>query len=145
VNAQGRAWDGSRFSSIVHHSAFIALCLCAASAFAAAPSYPVRPIRLLIGFPPGGAADILGRIAAQQLTMSLGEQVVADNRGGAGSVIATAIAARAAPDGYTLLFTSLSTWGITNADAKRLTYSPEKDFTPLAIVGSSANPEFVYE
>src|SRR5687768_2592207 len=72
---------------------------------AAAQKYPDKPVRLVVGFPPGGAADILGRIAAAQLTASLGEQVVVDNRGGAGGLVATEIAARAAPDGYTLLFT----------------------------------------
>ena len=69
--------------------------------------YPTKPVRLVVGFPPGGAADILGRIAAQRLTASLGEQVVVDNRGGAGGLVATEITARAAPDGYTLLFTSI--------------------------------------
>lgn len=72
-----------------------------------AQHYPTKPVRLVVGFPPGGAADILGRIAAQQLTASLGEQVVVDNRGGAGGLVATEITARAAPDGYTLLFTSI--------------------------------------
>jgi len=90
-----------------HYSAFIVLCVAAASVLAAAPSYPTKPVRLVVGFPPGGAADILGRIAAQQLTASLGEQVVVDNRGGAGGLVATEITARAAPDGYTLLFTSI--------------------------------------
>src|SRR5688572_28079836 len=75
-----------------------------ARAAQAAPAYPERPVRLLVGFPPGGAADILGRFAAQQLTTALGQQVVVDNRGGAGSLIATETAARANPDGYTLLF-----------------------------------------
>jgi len=74
---------------------------------AMAQNYPTKPVRLVVGFPPGGAADILGRIAAQQLTVSLGEQVVVDNRGGAGGLVATEITARAAPDGYTLLFTSI--------------------------------------
>ena len=78
-----------------------------AGAGAGAQPYPDRPIRLIVGFPPGGAADILGRIAAQQLTEALGQQVVVDNRGGAGGLIATEIAARANPDGYTLLFTSI--------------------------------------
>ena len=72
-----------------------------------AQSYPTKPVRLVVGFPPGGAADILGRIAAQQLTASLGEQVVVDNRGGAGGLVATEITARSVPDGYTLLFTSI--------------------------------------
>ncbi len=94
-------------------SKLIARCLCALAllgtvgAFAGAASYPTKPVRLVVGFPPGGAADILGRIAAQQLTASLGEQVVVDNRGGAGGLVATEITARAAPDGYTLLFTSI--------------------------------------
>src|SRR2546423_10365222 len=70
-------------------------------------AYPDRPVRLVVGFPPGGAADILGRIAAQHLSMGLGQQVVVDNRGGAGGLIATEITARATPDGYTQLFTSI--------------------------------------
>ena len=72
-----------------------------------AQSYPAKPVRLVVGFPPGGAADILARIAAQQMSLALNEQVVVDNRGGAGGLVATEIAARAVPDGYTLLFTSI--------------------------------------
>ncbi len=72
-----------------------------------AQTYPDKPVRLLVGFPPGGAADILARIAGQQLSAAFGQQVVVDNRGGAGGVIATEIAARSVPDGYTLLFTSI--------------------------------------
>jgi len=81
--------------------------ICAISCYASAQKYPDKPVRLIVGFPPGGAADILGRIAAVQLTQSVGEQVVVDNRGGAGGLVATEIAARAVPDGYTLLFTSI--------------------------------------
>src|SRR5688572_6739182 len=87
--------------------AFLSLILCGSLAFPASAQYPDRPIRLIVGFPPGGAADILGRIAAQRLSESLKQQVVVDNRGGAGGLIATETAARAAPDGYTLLFTSI--------------------------------------
>src|SRR3954454_12494960 len=72
-----------------------------------AQGYPDRPVRLVVGFPPGGAADILGRIAAHELSTGLGQQVVVDNRGGAGGLIATEITARANADGYTLLFTSI--------------------------------------
>src|SRR5687768_1928773 len=85
--------------------ALAALCSWMPSVFA--QNYPDRPVRLVVGFPPGGAADILGRVAAQQLSSGLGQQVVVDNRGGAGGLIATEIAARANPDGYTLLFTSI--------------------------------------
>ncbi len=94
---------------------------------ASGQKYPDKPIRLVVGFPPGGAADILGRIAAAQLTNSLGEQVVADNRGGAGGLVATEIAARAAPDGYTFLFTSIP--HVINPHLyKKVHYDAVKDF-----------------
>jgi tripartite-type tricarboxylate transporter receptor subunit TctC len=104
------------------------LCLAATTAFAQA--YPDRPVRLVVGFPPGGAADILGRIAAQQLSAGLGQQVVVDNRGGAGGLIATEITARANPDGYTLLFASIP--HVINPHLySKVTYDALKDFTPV--------------
>lgn len=97
---------------------------------AGAQQYPDRPIRLIVGFPPGGAADILGRIAAQQLTQALGQQVVVDNRGGAGGLIATEIAAKATPDGYTLLFTSIP--HVINPHLyRKVNYDAIKDFVPV--------------
>lgn len=97
---------------------------------AAAGAYPDRPVRLVVGFPPGGAADILGRVAAQQLSDRLGQQVVVDNRGGAGGLIATEIAARANADGYTLLFSSIP--HVINPHLyKRVSYDAIKDFTPV--------------
>jgi tripartite-type tricarboxylate transporter receptor subunit TctC len=99
-------------------------------AVAAAEAYPHRPVRLVVGFPPGGAADILGRIAAQQLTEHIGQQVVVDNRGGAGGLLATEIAARANADGYTLLFTSIP--HVINPHLyKKVQYDALKDFTPV--------------
>ncbi len=100
-------------------------------AFAAsANTYPDRPVRLVVGFPPGGAADILGRAAAQQLSDRLGQQVVVDNRGGAGGLIATEIAARANADGYTLLFSSIP--HVINPHLyKKVSYDAIKDFTPV--------------
>ena len=92
-----------------------------------AQNYPTKPVRLVVGFPPGGAADILGRIAAQQLTMSLGEQVVVDNRGGAGGLVATEITAHAVADGYTLLFTSIP--HVINPHLyRKVNYDAVKDF-----------------
>jgi tripartite-type tricarboxylate transporter receptor subunit TctC len=97
---------------------------------AVAQQYPDRPIRLIVGFPPGGAADILGRIAAQQLTEALGQQVVVDNRGGAGGLIATEIAAKGAPDGYTLLFTSIP--HVINPHLyRKVNYDAIRDFVPV--------------
>ncbi|MEK6591927.1 MAG: tripartite tricarboxylate transporter substrate binding protein [Pseudomonadota bacterium] len=92
--------------------------------------YPDRPIRLIVGFPPGGAADILGRIAAQKLGDDLGQQVVVDNRGGAGGLIATEIAAKANPDGYTLLFSSIP--HVINPHLyKKVNYDALRDFVPV--------------
>lgn len=105
------------------------VCLCALGA-ASAQTYPDRPVRLVVGFPPGGAADILGRTVAQQLTPGLGQQVVVDNRGGAGGLIATEITARANPDGYTLLFTSIP--HVINPHLyRKVSYDAIKDFTPI--------------
>jgi tripartite-type tricarboxylate transporter receptor subunit TctC len=117
-------------SKPVFMKAVTAALLLAASAAGFAQGYPDRPVRLVVGFPPGGAADILGRIAAQQLSQTLGQQVVVDNRGGAGGLIATEIAARANPDGYTLLFTSIP--HVINPHLyKKVSYDALKDFTPV--------------
>ena len=96
----------------------------------AASTYPDRPVRLVVGFPPGGAADILRRIAAQQLSDRLGQQVVVDNRGGAGGLIATEIAVNANPDGYTLLFSSIP-HVINPHRYKKVSYDALKDFVPV--------------
>jgi len=106
------------------------LLCCALAAHAGAQPYPARPVRLIVGFPPGGAADILGRHAAQALTEGLGQQVVVDNRGGAGGLIATETAARANADGYTLLFTSIP--HVINPHLyRKVTYDAVKDFVPV--------------
>ncbi|HEX6008061.1 MAG TPA: tripartite tricarboxylate transporter substrate binding protein, partial [Burkholderiales bacterium] len=107
--------------------------LLAAAVPIAAPGaerYPDRPIRLIVGFPPGGAADILGRMAGQQLGDALGQQVVVDNRGGAGGLIATEIAVRGSPDGYTLLFSSIP--HVINPHLyRKVNYDAIRDFVPV--------------
>jgi len=96
----------------------------------AAATYPDRPVRLIVGFPPGGAADILARVSAQQLSERLGQQVVVDNRGGAGGLIATETTARANSDGYTLLFSSIP--HVINPHLyKKVSYDALKDFAPV--------------
>src|SRR5688572_2726950 len=113
---------------ILPRSTFI-LCFALATV-AGAQQYPDRPVRLIVGFPPGGAADILGRMAAQQLSEALGHQVVVDNRGGAGGLLATEIAAKAHPDGYTLLFTSIP--HVINPHLyRKVSYDAVKDFAPV--------------
>lgn len=102
-----------------------AILLCAGTAWA--QKYPDKPVRLVVGFPPGGAGDILGRLAAQALSAGLKEQVVVDNRGGAGGLVATEIVAHSAADGYTLLFASIP-HVINPFLYKKVDYDPIKDF-----------------
>lgn len=98
-----------------------------------AQSYPTRPVRLIVPFPPGGNTDIIARIVAPKMSEQLGQQIVIDNRGGAGSVIGTELAARAPADGYVLLMVSAA-HTINPAMAKKLPYDAVKDFTPISII-----------
>ncbi len=96
----------------------------AASDSAFAQSYPDRPVRLIVAYPPGGGADIVARILGQKLSDSLGEQIVVDNRGGAAGIIGTELAARAAADGYTLVMGTNATHGIFVSLYRKLPYDP---------------------
>ncbi len=96
--------------------------------------YPERPIRLVVPFPPGGVTDVVARLMADRLTAELGQQVVVDNKAGAGGVIGTEIVAKAAPDGYTLLLTTPS-HTIHPAFRASLPYDTEKDLQPVSVVG----------
>jgi tripartite-type tricarboxylate transporter receptor subunit TctC len=91
---------------------------------AAAQAYPTRPVTLVIPFPPGGGNDALGRMVADKMSKSLGQQIVVDNRGGAGGTIATRAVARSTPDGYTILLAYTGTLG----------YEPRKDFAPIGLI-----------
>jgi tripartite-type tricarboxylate transporter receptor subunit TctC len=104
----------------------------------AAEVYPAKPVRFIVAFPPGGNADLMGRLAAQKLTDGLGRPFVVDNRGGAGGVIAEEIAARAVPDGYTLLFVSLA-HTVSAAINKKLAYDPFQDLIPVSLLVSVPN------
>ena len=101
-----------------------------------AQPYPNRPIRLIVPFPAGGPVDVMGRLAAQHLSTSLGQQVVVDNRPGAGSTLAGREAARSEPDGYTLLLGSAATLAIGPALFKNIGYDPATSFAPIAFVSS---------
>jgi tripartite-type tricarboxylate transporter receptor subunit TctC len=105
-----------------------------ASASAVAQSYPAKPIKLLIGFAAGGPTDVIGRVIAQDMTGSLGQNVIVENKTGANSLIATQEAKRAAPDGYTIMMTTLShnVNAILLADKKP--YDPIADFAPVSLV-----------
>jgi tripartite-type tricarboxylate transporter receptor subunit TctC len=98
-------------------------------------TWPTKPIRIIVPFPAGQATDILARLMADQLTKALGQQVIAENRPGAGGQIGADVAAKAAPDGYTLLMVTISTHGIGPALYPKLPYDPQKDFAPIANIG----------
>ena len=100
-----------------------------------AQTWPANPIRIIIPFPPGQSTDILARVMADQLTKALGQQVIAENRPGAGGSIGADAAAKAAPDGYTLLMVTISTHGIAPAIYPKLPYDAQKDFAPIANIG----------
>lgn len=107
----------------------LALALSAGAVFA--QSYPSRPIRMIVPYPPGGSTDVLARAVAQKMGESMGQQIVVDNRGGAGGIVGSELAARAAPDGYTFLLGNSSTHVGVRFTTKKLSYDPIKDFTPL--------------
>jgi tripartite-type tricarboxylate transporter receptor subunit TctC len=130
----------SRLRSFAAYATLFVLFM-AAEAFAA--EYPTRPIRFVVAFPPGGNADLIARTIGQQLSQNIGKPVVLDNRGGAGGVIGTDIAAKAVPDGYTILLVSLS--HVANAVLlDKLPYDVEKDFEPVARVVSVPNLLVLY-
>ncbi len=110
---------------------FVLSGACAAVPIHAA--YPERALRFIVSSPPGGANDILARIIGQKLAASLGQQVVIDNRAGAGGIIAAELAAKAPPDGHTLLFATDSTLTVNPQLHRNLSYNPERDFTPITI------------
>jgi tripartite-type tricarboxylate transporter receptor subunit TctC len=104
-----------------------------------AQSYPSKSIRMIIGFPPGGGTDIVGRIVAQKLGEVLGQQVLPDNRGGASGQIAAELTAKAPPDGHTVMMVHIAAISILPSLYSRLPYDPVKDFAPISLVAIGPN------
>lgn len=113
------------------------------AAVAVAAAYPERPITVVVAFAAGGATDISTRIVGKFLSQSLGQQIIVDNRGGAGGMIAASAVMRAKPDGYTLLSSS-SVYVVTPSLYKNVLYDPQKDFLPLVEFGASPNVMVVH-
>ena len=104
-----------------------------------AQSYPVKPIRVIVPFPPGGGTDIMARTMAEKLGGALGQQFIVDNRSGAGGALGTELAAKAAPDGYTLLVNSSSALVIGPHLVRKPPYDPLRDLAPVILIGSAPN------
>src|SRR5258706_79172 len=116
-----------------------ALAALALSAAAHAQVYPAKPLRMIVAYPPGGGTDIVGRMLAQKLGESLGQSVVVENRGGASGNIGTELAARAVPDGYTILMGNVAPNAINVSLFKDLPFDPIADFAPVSLVASTPN------
>jgi len=123
-------------SHVLNVFAFAALAVPAA---VHAQVYPSKPVRMIVAYPPGGGTDIVGRMLAQKLGETLGQAVVVENRGGASGNIGTEIAARAAPDGYTVPMGNVAPNAINVSLFKNLPFDPVADFAPVSLVASTPN------
>ena len=138
---------GTRISTFATFAAALAaMLLVPAAAQAQASTYPDRPIRFLVPYPPGGGTDVIARIVQERFQVALGQPIVIENKGGAGGSVGTDVVAKAAPDGYTVLFT-LSSHTINPAIFPKLPFDTLKDFEPVGTVASLpqilvANPQF---
>jgi tripartite-type tricarboxylate transporter receptor subunit TctC len=100
----------------------------------AQPAYPLRPITLVVPFPAGGSTDLVARVVAEKMGADLGQQIVVDNRGGAGGNVGSAAAAKADPDGYTILMGTVATHALNPALYKKMPYDPVTDFAPISLL-----------
>lgn len=118
---------------------FLAVALCAVTwaGSSVAQSYPSKPLRLIVNYPPGGPTDLVGRMAAQYLGEVLGQQVVVENRGGAGGTVGAAVAVKSPPDGYTLTLAANGEIAIAPNLYPKLPYDPTRDLAPISRVGAS--------
>lgn len=118
-------------------AASVCIAIATATTLATAQSYPAKPIRLIVPYPPGGGVDATGRVIAQALTEQLGHSVIVENRGGATGRIGTELVARASPDGYTLLLGSGAPNAVIPSVTPNLPYDAVKDFAPVSLVGTT--------
>ena len=109
-----------------------------------AETYPAKPIRFIVPFPPGGPTDVLARVLGQKLAEQMGQPVVLDNRPGAGGNLGPELAARSAPDGYTLLLGAVGTLAISPHLYAKLNYDPARDFAPISLAASMPNVLIVH-
>lgn len=118
---------------------FFAIAILLANASQVFAAYPERPIKIIVGFPPGGITDVLARTIGIKLGERLGQSVVIENRAGAGGAIGAAAVAKAAPDGYTIALGTTGTHAVLYALGKATQYHPLRDFSPIILLGTSPN------
>jgi tripartite-type tricarboxylate transporter receptor subunit TctC len=123
----------------LHRRLLLILLAMSACTAAQAQQYPAKPIRMIVPFTPGGSTDVIARVIAQKIGESLGVQVVIDNRAGAGGNIGVEMAAKAPPDGYTLVMGHIGTMAVNPTLYKKLPYDPLRDFAPVALVALVPN------
>src|SRR5918994_2501790 len=109
--------------------------LCALTVQVSAQPYPAKPVRVIVPYPPGGGNDTLGRLFAAKLGERMGQPFVVENRPGAGTMIGTEAAAKSAPDGYTILLSSIATHALSPNLYSRVPYDPIRDFAPITLLG----------
>jgi len=126
----------SRRESLLRAALFLAFAGAPATASAQQGTYPAKPVKLVIPYPPGGGTDITGRAMAQKLSEFLGQSVVIENKPGATGMIGAASVAKSAPDGYTVLFGAASEMAINASLFKNMTYDPRTDFEPVTLVAT---------
>src|SRR6476659_5750942 len=119
--------------SVLH--ALVLVCLLCVAGISNAEDYPSRPITLVVPFPPGGSTTVMARIVGDKLSATIGQQIVVENKGGAGGTIGTRFVAKAAPDGYTILLSYTATMAIAPAMNANAGYDPRKDLTPIGMIG----------
>jgi tripartite-type tricarboxylate transporter receptor subunit TctC len=124
---------------VLARTMLVALALGVLPATVAAQQYPTKPIRMLIGFAPGGGTDIIGRIVASKLSESLKQQILVDNRGGASGQIAAEQLAKAAPDGHTIMMAHIAALSMLPSLIPNLPYDPVRDFAPVSLAAISPN------
>jgi tripartite-type tricarboxylate transporter receptor subunit TctC len=113
----------------------LVVLLALAAPFAASQTYPAKPVRVIVPYPPGGGNDTLGRLFAAKLQERMGQPFVVENRPGAGTMIGTEAAAKSAPDGYTILLSSIATHALSPNLYSRVPYDPIRDFAPITLLG----------
>ena len=119
--------------------AFLAVLLAAAAVVANGQAYPVKPIRLVVPFAPGGSADLVGRLLAQQMSEAWGQPVVVENKPGASGMIGNEFVARSAPDGYTLTVGTLGPFAVNQTLFEKVPYDNVRDFAPVTLTGISSH------